>query len=71
MRKLLAILACVGLAACGEPRPGTPMDAGDAIVLSSIMNRPNPFPPPAPLTFTPAPSISTTCTRMGATVMCY
>lgn len=72
MRKLLAILVCFGLAACGEPGRGTPMDAGDALVLSSIMNRPNPFPQPAPFpAYTQPRPVAVSCTRVGATVMCY
>lgn len=75
--RILVILACFGLVACGERGAstrgsGTPMDATDAMVLSGIMNRPSPFPTnqPAPV-FTPAPRVSTSCTRMGGTLMCY
>lgn len=72
MKTIVLIAAALGLVACGERGQSTPMDAGDALVLSGIMNRPSPFPTsqPAPV-FTPAPRVATTCTRMGASVMCY
>lgn len=58
-----------------NPQPANQPDPSRAIVAASIMNRPNPFPPPQPLTVNPAPVMPRTminCTRTGpSTVMCF
>lgn len=57
-----------------NPQPANQPDPSRAIVAASIMNRPNPFPPPQPLTVNngPMPRVAINCTRTGpSAVMCY
>ncbi len=73
MKPITLLAVAFSLAACGNPPPPSAIDPMDAVILGGIMGR-QAFPPPAPLpAYTPLPPnpVAVSCTRMGATVMCY
>ena len=66
MQKIAILLACVALSACAGAREGRDPIA-DAIVVSSVLNKPNPFATSAPAISVPT---SRYCYRVGNMVQC-